>query len=487
MVPTRKMFGLLTAFVDSPNDNNQNALLQFMRINVKTFTTLLRTFNDDLRSMKVASGNEEEDVDLVKRLTPIARRVLPTLRLYGIWLLPATPLLAGVAEYEILKAAVDSFWHIYAQTIDLMAAVFPIWDLDDLEALGYLLEEDADTLAFLPLVDDKTQKVWRDKQTDGVKPKWSDQGVAQASVEHEMLARIKDLLADGVSLATYDDQAPLKMQGMRILHRDAEDVAPLAIEAPKQAKAATASKGGIAMAVQPAKPVSYAAAARGPAKPRARPQKANSIQTATSRDAQLSRMVDSLVDDSESNNPVTPPQQHRSNPTVVSNGDVSFAGLHGSTEDFAQLPNPYQPLQKPIGSGREIHSPPAVRTPQNTGRNTSAERMQAVSSLWESAPQSSMSPQFPPGLPTGTLGSPAQMTMRTHSRVNSASSIRSRASQGFNAGVADSWSSLESGPRGKAVNVASPPMLFGLGGGPWSSGASFPGYRNTTSPNGQGG
>ena len=461
-----------------------------MRINVKTFTALLRIFHEDLKSVRGADEEDDEDVDLAKSLTPVSRRLLPTLRLYGIWLLPATPLLAGVANYDLLRDAVDNFWHIYAQTVDLMAAVFPVWDLDDLGELGYLLEEDVDTIAFKPLEDDKTMKVWRNKQTGTTKPRWSDNGVVQATRDHEMLARIKDLLADGVSLATYEAQAPLKMQGMRILHRDAEDVPTLTVEAPKASTQPPAKiNGDVAKPMQPPKPTSYAAAARSGGKPAGQQKAPNRVQSATSRDAQLTRMVDNLVDDSESNNPVTPPQQHRSNPAVVTNGDVSYSSLHGKTADFAPPPNMHAPQQKPIGSGRGMTPSPAVRTPKDGNRNTSAERLQAVSSLWDNAPQSSMSPHFPPGLPTGTLGSPAQMNTRGHSRVNSASSIRSRTSQGYNAvGMGDSLSSLDSSHRGQIQNVASPPLLFGLGGGPWSSGAAFTGYRNNNSPpNAQGG
>lgn len=474
-------------FQESPDDNNQNALLQFMRINVKTFTTLLRTFHEDLKTVG-AFAEEDDDVDLTKRLTTVSRRLLPTLRLYGIWLLPATQLLAGVASYETMKDAVESFWHIYAQTIDLMAAVFPVWDLDDFGELGYLLEEDADTVAFKPLEDEKTSKVWYDKHTGKIKPRWSDQGIMPATADVEMLARIKYVLADGVSLATYEAHAPLKMQGMRILHRDAADVMPLVIEAPKQPpQPASAVNGGITKTVQAPKPVSYAAAARGSNKPQTQTKPARTVPSAASQDAQLSRMVDNLVDDSEPNNPVTPPQQYRSNPAVVTNSDVSSSGVRGSTADFAwPHSGAFQAQPKPIGSGRGMASPPAVHTPKNTARNTSAERLNSVSSIWDNAAQSSMSPHFPAGLPTGTLGSPAQMTTRGHSRVNSASSIRSRGSHGLNMGVADSWSSLESGNKGQLASVTNTPMLFGLGGGPWSNGGVFAGYRNTSPPTGQG-
>ena len=416
---------------------------------------MLRVFYDDLKAVDLSAIEEDDGVRLATRLTDISRRILPALRLYSSWLLPMTHLLEGLSTDDLLRDAIDQLWPIYAKVVDLVAAIFPIWDLEDLSEVTYLLEEDAETLEFKPLMNEKTNKIWFNKHTGVSKPRFSDRGVERASVDGEMLARIKDFLFDGLFLANDDDSAPIKLRGTRILHRDAEEPELLPTVMTQPRVAANAANEPAKASPKP-KPLSYAAAAavNGPAKSTERAPMPNGVSSSSSnsRHAQLTRMVDDLVEDDDGDNPVTPPQQHASNPVVVTRGDVSYSALPGSTQDFAQMPNySYQQKQKPIGSGPGVEAtPPTIRTPKNAPTGTSIDRLQSVSSLWNDAPaqQSSASSHFPAGLPTGTLSSPAQINSRGHSRVNSASSIRSRASQNMNNGIADSWFSIESVARG---------------------------------------
>ena len=417
-----------------------------------------------------------------------------------------THLIEGLFTDDLLKEAIDQFWPIYAKVIDLVAAIFPIWDLEDLDEITYMLEEDADTLEFKPLMHDRTRKIWCYKTTGEAKPRYFDHGVERASVDEEMLARVRELLTDGLFLANDDDTAPIKLRGTRILHRDAEEpeILPVTVQPTAPTKALDAERS--AETAAEAKPLTYAAAA-GANGPRKKPAPTSipngmTVSSSTSRHAQLSRMVDDLVEDDDGNNPVTPPQQHASNPAVVTRGDVSYSAVPGSTQDFAQMPNySYQAKQNPIGSGAGVRTtPPVVRTPKSaTARNS----LQSMSSLWGDAQQSSAASNFPAGLPTGTLGSPANMYSRGHSRVNSASSIRSRTSQTLNMGIADSWSSIESGPRAtmpnvlavpglatafggaEQTNVASP-LLFGAGDSVWSTSPN-PKFRNVSPPSNGGG
>jgi hypothetical protein len=440
------------------------------------------------------------------RVTDLARRILPALRLYSSWLLTVTHLIEGLSTDDLLKEAIDQFWPIYAKVIDLVAAIFPIWDLEDLDEITYLLEEDAEALEFKPLMNDRTKKIWCYKTTGEAKLRYFDRGVERASVDEEMLARVRELLTDGLFLANDDDTAPIKLRGTRILHRDAEEpeILPVTGQLTAPTKALDAERS--AKTAAKAKPLTYAAAAaaNGLRKKPARTSMPNgmTVSPSSSRHAQLSRMVDDLVEDDDGDNPVTPPQQHVNNPAVVTRGDVSYSAVPSSTQDFAQMPNySYQAKQKPIGSGAGARTtPPVVRTPKSaTARNS----LQSMSSLWGDAQQSPASSQFPAGLPTGTLGSPANVYSRGHSRVNSASSIRSRASQTLNMGIADSWSSIESGPRatmpsvlavpgfGTAFAGAEPsnvtsPLLFGAGGSVWSTSPN-PRFRDVSPPNQGGG
>lgn len=469
---------------------------------------MLRVYYDDLRSVDLTGESEDDDLDLVTRVTDIARRVLPALRLYSSWLLTMTHLLDGLSGDDFLKEAIDQFWPIYAKVIDIVAAIFPIWDLEDLDEITYMLEEDADTQQFKPLVNERTNKIWCYKTTGQAKPRFFDHGVERASTDEEMLARVRELLSDGLFLANDDDTAPIKLRGIRILHRDAEEpeVLPETVKLPVPP---TNEKTAVADKPAPkAKPLSYAAAAaaNGPGKRVARASGPNGVNgPQNSRHAQLSRMVDDLVDDDEGHNPVTPPQQHAANPAVVTKGDVSYGALPGSAKGFAQMPNyAYPAQQKPIGTGTGHKStPPARRTPQHSAAHMSTDWRRPMPTLWNDYPSqnASSSSNFPAGLPTGTLGSPAHMHSRGHSRVNSASSIRSRASQTLNMGIADSWSSIESAPRSAVPNGLAPPvsgaafgaqeqsnvaspLLFGAGGGLWSTSPNSK-FRNV-SPSNQG-
>jgi hypothetical protein len=412
-----------------------------------------------------------------------------------------THLLEGLSGDDFLNEAIDQFWPIYAKVVDIVAAIFPIWDLEDLDEITYMLEEDADVLEFKPLVHDRTKKTWCYKTTGEAKRRYFDRGVERASPDEELLARVRELLTDGLFLANDDDTAPIKLRGTRILHRDAQEPEILPATVQAAAPAANVNTEDSTKPATKAKPITYAAAAaaKDPGKKSSRKAMPYGPATSSSRHAQLSRMVDDLVEDDDGDNPVTPPQQHASNPAVVTRGDVSYSALPGSAQEFARMPNyAYQPKQKAIGSGPGIVStPPVTRTPQHAAARNS---LQSMSSLWNDIPaqSSSTSSNFPAGLPTGTLGSPAHMHSRGHSRVNSASSIRSRASQNLNMGIADSWSSLESAPRnnmsngltaptlgtafaGEQSSVASP-LLFGAGGGVWSTSPN-PAFRNVSPPN----
>ncbi|KAK5163483.1 uncharacterized protein LTR77_010665 [Saxophila tyrrhenica] len=446
-------------FQENPIQQNQNAFLRFFRLNIKTFTTLLRVFYDDLRAIDLNNMNIDEDDDnaahLMSRLTKTARRILPMLRLYSAWLLPMVNLLDGLSSDE-LKDVIEQFWSIYAKAVDLVANVFPIWDFDDLPEITYMLEEDAETRGFKPLMDEPTNGIWYDKNTGEEKMRFSSLGVHRASVDGEMLARVKGFLVDGLYLANDNDQAPIKLRQSRILHNDAQDVETPMPVFPKKAAPAPATNNGVtSKSPAPTKPISYAAAASSnrPVKATARNAQSSGDHPGpkVSRHAQLSRMVDDLVgDDDDGNTPTTPPQQHTSNPAVVNGGDVSYSAMHGNG-GLGQMPTyAYTAKQKPIGAGPGMDiTPPNIRTPRDATMSRPTDPMQSVASLWNDNPAPHSSP-FPSGLPTGTLGSPAHFNSRGHSRVNSASSIRSRTSQttqAANSGLADSWFSSDSTPR----------------------------------------
>lgn len=486
---------------DIQSPQNYSAFFSFLRLNIKTFTTLLRVYHDDLKTVDLSIVDSADDLELATRLTETSRRLVPALRLYTSWLLPMVRLLDGISSEESLRPVLETMWHLYARTLDLIAITFPIWDLDDVPNVEYMLEEDADSVGFLPLMDARTNQIWYDSHTGSYKPRFSDQRVSRATGAVEMLTRVKDFLTSGLFLANDDDDAPIKLRGTRVLHRDAED--PEISPFPPRVQAAqsdTAVDSLTADDLAKPKPLSYAAAAAS--RPLTatslpfKPKETASVVSSHSRHDDLTRMVADLVEDddgnNDSNNPVTPPEQElNSRPEVATRGDVSDSALAGRLPDFTHVPNAsYHCQQKPIGTPTLGATPANERTPRHEIPATSLSR-NSVSSLWHDTPAQQL-PALSTTLQNGVLTSPTQFNSRGHSRVNSAGSIRSRSTQNvsMDMGISDSWSTLAFpnnavGGIEHHSNVASP-LLFGAGGSVWSAKYGS-GFRNVTPPNGQGG
>jgi hypothetical protein len=406
---------------------------------------------------------EMGEVDLTNKILVASGRVLPALRVYSCWLYQNYQLLLGLKSDASLAASIESFWKSYGRTLDLVASNFSIWDLETYSPVPYMLEEDVGTLGFEPLIDrsgGKVNKVWKHMPSGTTKPRFSDRKITRFSPAEEMLCRVYGFLEDGLYFAHDLDESPIKIKGDRVFYGNGDEIEqllmPVTIKKPVT-KVAPESRPALVN-----KPLSYAkAAANGKAqasRPVAPPSRAPAFtqsQSHGTQDAQLSRMVDDLVDDDEAKDPITPPQQFITNPAVVqTNGDSASESSpnHVKTNGTAQQQ-----------------------------RSRSGSKYPSVSSLWPSSPvvPATVSPRTSIGFPISSLASPPHD--HGHSRVGSVNSVRSRTSQN----VADSWSSLEGLPQGTGMAVAQVAsaaklpglggvygdgqLLFGAGGGMWSS------------------
>ena len=155
-------------------------------------------------------GDEDRPVTGLDKITVVARRILPALRQYSSWLISNAALLVAEVGDTPLNVQIKELWKIYASTLTLLATTFPV---SELPSIGYLLEEDVDTLGFKPFTNDRTWKrYFRDQKRDtrNRKPKWNDRGVERHHPNVEMLGRIRDFLIDGLTLAT--DEVCLRLQ-----------------------------------------------------------------------------------------------------------------------------------------------------------------------------------------------------------------------------------------------------------------------------------
>lgn len=179
-----------------------------LRLNVRTFVTLLQLLQPDLECYAIDDRPAEADkyTTLADKITGTARRILPALRLYSSWFLTNCAVLAAEVGDTSLQDHVKQLWRAYARTLTLLASVFPAEYLPSVE---YLLEEDEDTIEFRPLISDQTNKIWN----LGEKPKarFHDAGIERHHPNIEMLARVRELLVDGLHLTV--DEVSLNMFG----------------------------------------------------------------------------------------------------------------------------------------------------------------------------------------------------------------------------------------------------------------------------------
>ena len=433
-----------------------------MRINLRTYTTLLEILQEDLVKVTRATA-DMGDVELTNKILVASGRVLPALRVYSCWLYQNYQLLLGLKSDPSLAGSIESFWKSYGRTLDLVASNFSVWELETYCPVPYMLEEDVGTLGFEPLIDrsgGKANKVWKHMPSGALKPRFSDRDVVRFSPAEEMLCRIYGFLEDGLYFAHDLDESPIKIKGDRVFYGNGDEIEQLLMPATIQKPAK--KEPAKAKPAPSNKPLSYAkAAANGKAqasKPVPPPSRAPAFtqsQSQGTQDAQLSRMVDDLVDDDEAKDPVTPPQHFSTNPAVVqANGEPVVE----TTPDYS----------KTNGAGYQQQSRSSSKYP-------------SVSGLWPTSPvvPATVSPRAPTGFPIGSLASPPHD--HRHSRVGSVNSVRSHNSQN----VGDSWSSLEGLPQGtgmaqpQTANIAQLPglggaygdrqLLFGAGGGMWSS------------------
>lgn len=171
----------------------------FLRFNLKFFSVLLDSYCADLETISSKRQEEQRPLeDLPAKITDLARHTLPIIRLYSVWLLSNSHIVAARVGDDVLQSIVNRFWKTYAASLSLMASSFPFPQLPE---ISYQLEEDVDALEFLPLKSESTKKLWTVEGTTQPRPKWSDQDLQRQDRLTEALARVRGLQYDGLMLA----------------------------------------------------------------------------------------------------------------------------------------------------------------------------------------------------------------------------------------------------------------------------------------------
>jgi hypothetical protein len=354
----------------------------YLRLNVKTFFVLLQVLQPELERLSEADDvtkHGDRSAQLSDKITAVARRTLPGLRLYSTWFSRYWQVLNANIADTLTTVDVQELWKAYAATLTLLASSFPV---EQLPQETYMLEEDTDTIGFQPLISPDTMKLWYDG--GDMKQKWTDLERNHPNVE--MLMRVKDLLIDGLML-TQNQEAPLDLSGTRFIYRE-EGLPSELLASPSNY--ADGSPLLPPQAVQiPLFPAEI---------PLADDQTSHSVaglsesaSTALAKDSAMHRMVDDLVgpDDGleplpeeDENIPPTPPEQTFDDTTILSDGAYAPAAL--SISDLVNSVKNYKPLS-PLPSATFLSTP--------MGRTASTSSLRQPANL--------------PSVPDGSMNSPS--------------------------------------------------------------------------------
>lgn len=405
----------------------------YLRLNVKTFFVLLQVLQPELD--RLSEGDDvrqlsERTTHLSDKITAVARRILPGLRLYSTWFQRYWQVLNANIADTLTTVDVQELWKAYAATLTLLASSFPV---DQLPQESYMLEEDTETIGFQPLVSPDTMKLWYDGGV--MKQKWTELERNHPNVE--MLMRVKDLLVDGLVL-TQNAEAPLDLDGSRFIYR--EEGLPSELLASPNNRTPKSP-------VLPVEAVDLPLFT--PEKAIPEDQKSHSVaagsesaSTTMAKDNAMHRMVDDLVgiDDGldplpeeDENMPPTPPEQTFEDTAIVN--DTLYAPAALSISDLVNSVKNYKPLSPNPTSAM-------LCTPMGRSGSTSSVRLPAIlpslpdghhntNSIWNRQSFSTPGPSSPSGLNTNSLGNNASRSpidgpkpaMSGHVRGNSANSL----------------------------------------------------------------
>lgn len=363
---------LLTVIAGNAPDTILRTYFYYLRLNVKTFFTLLQILQSELERLSEGDDvtqNGHRAPQLSDKITAVARRVLPALRLYSTWFTRFWQVLNANIANTLTTVEVQELWKAYAGTLTLLASSFPADKLKrQIPEDSYMLEEDVDTIGFQPLASSETMKLWYNGEI--LKPKWSDLERSHPNIE--MLIRIHDFLVDGLLLVQNAD-APLDLDGMRFIYR--EDGLPselLASPNNPPGGSPTISAEPLEMSMFPTQiPTAEELASQSVAAP------SEGGSTTIAKDSAMNRMVDDLVgpDDGldplpeeDENIPPTPPAQTFEDTVVTENtyglGSFTVNDLVHSVTNYKKStasPAPVTPVYSTpmnrIGSSSSIRQP----------------------------------------------------------------------------------------------------------------------------------
>lgn len=176
----------------------------FLTLNIRMTFMLLHVLQPELEDQ--TSGEDlPADTDVSARnpsrekVTAVARRVLPALRQYSIWLITQASVIIGSQSVGPVVIHAKEMWKMFADVLTRLASFYPV---ESLGPVNYLLEEDETTVGFKPLRDPSLSdhcNLYIDVNGT-LKPHITDLGTKRCLPLEEMQARIRNILLCALTL-----------------------------------------------------------------------------------------------------------------------------------------------------------------------------------------------------------------------------------------------------------------------------------------------
>lgn len=204
-----------------------------LALNIRMTFMLLHVLEPELEDQSYCSDISADTTPTSshEKVTAIARRVLPALRHYSIWLVSEG---AGFIISNVGNVVIHAkeLWKMYANVLTRLIAFYPI---ESLLPVNYLLDEDEITIGFKPLRDSAVpQDLSPYHDENGVlKPHVTDSGSKRSLPNEEMKARVRDIvicslilhkeecfpisLVDGKAFV-FDEEHLTKPSGSSLMH-----------------------------------------------------------------------------------------------------------------------------------------------------------------------------------------------------------------------------------------------------------------------------
>jgi Est1 DNA/RNA binding domain len=134
-----------------------------------------------------------------EKVTAVARRVLPALRQYSVWLVSQAALIVATDGVGPVAIHAKEMWKMYADVLTRLANFYPV---DSLRSVNYLLEEDETTVGFKPLRDPMPSvecNLYVD-DSGALKSHITDPGTKRSLPNDEMQARVRDIIICALTL-----------------------------------------------------------------------------------------------------------------------------------------------------------------------------------------------------------------------------------------------------------------------------------------------